>query len=252
MIEVRNITKRYNGKEVVDNVSVVLPTEKIIALIGGNGAGKSTILSIISRLIAANEGVVLIDGVELNKWNTRELAKNLAILGQSTHFNIRLTVEDLVRFGRFPHSQGKITDEDRKMVDRALEYTGLTGLKDRFVDELSGGQRQTAYIAMAIAQDTKYILLDEPLNNLDMRRSGQIMRLLRGLVDEKGKTVIIVIHDINFVSFHADYVVALKQGRLASLGTVSEIINPDVLRKIYDMDIAVENYKGKSLCIYYQ
>ncbi len=252
MIEVQNLTKRYREKEVVSNVSLTLPTRKIVAFIGSNGAGKSTVLSIISRLIAASEGSVLIDGVELGKWDTRELAKNLAILGQSTHFSIRLTVEDLVRFGRFPHSRGKITEQDRHVVRQALEYTGLTELKNRFIDELSGGQRQTAYIAMAIAQDTKYILLDEPLNNLDMQRSAQIMRLLRKLVDEKGKTVLIVIHDINFVSFHADDVVALKHGKLAAMGTVSEIINPDVLRDIYGMDIAVEDYKGKSLCIYYQ
>ena len=252
MIEIQDITKRYSEKNVVTDLTVTLPVKKITAFIGSNGAGKSTVLSIVSRLIAANEGVVRIDGIELGKWDTRELAKHLAVLSQSTHLSLRLTVEDLVRFGRFPHSQGKIAEKDILAVEQALEYTGLLGLRDRFIDELSGGQRQTAYIAMAIAQDTKYILLDEPLNNLDMRRSAQIMHLLRKLVDEKGKTVIIVIHDINFVSFHADYIVALKQGGLAYFGDASEIIRPDVLKDIYNMDIAVEEYKGKSLCIYYQ
>lgn len=252
MIEIRNISKHYRDKAVVEKVSFALPTEKIIAFIGSNGAGKSTVLSIISRLIAASEGTVDIDGTELSEWDTRDLAKQLAVLSQSTHFTLRLTVEALVRFGRFPHSRGKFTDHDRAVVDQALEYTGLTELRGRFIDELSGGQRQTAYIAMAIAQDTKYILLDEPLNNLDMRRSAKIMELLRRLVNEKGKTVIIVIHDINFVSFHADYVVALKNGKLQHLGPVEDIIRPEVLKDIYDMDIAVEDYKGRSLCIYYE
>jgi len=252
MIEIARISKRYQDKAVVENVSFSLPTEKIIAFIGSNGAGKSTILSIISRLIAASEGMVRIDGTELPRWDTRELSKRLAVLSQSTHFNLRLTVEDLVRFGRFPHSKGRITEEDLHIVDQALEYTGLSDLRGRFIDELSGGQRQTAYIAMAIAQDTKYILLDEPLNNLDMSRSAKVMHLLRRLVGEKRKTVIIVIHDINFVSFHADYVVALKHGKLRHLGPVQDIIRTDVLKDIYDMDIAVETYNGKPICIYYE
>lgn len=137
-------------------------------------------------------------------------------------------------------------------MEQALEYTELANLRGRFLDELSGGQRQTAYIAMAIAQDTRYILLDEPLNNLDMRRSVKIMKLLRNLVDEKGKTILIVIHDINFVSFHADYIVALKDGHLRHTGPAGSIITPDVLRDIYDMDIAIERYGDKQICVYYQ
>ena len=252
MIEIRNITKSYHGKPVVEDLSFSLPTEKIIAFIGSNGAGKSTVLSIISRLIAASEGLVRIDDKDLKDWNTRELAKHLAVLGQSSHITTRLTVEDLVRFGRFPHSQGRLSEEDLRIVEQALEYTELTDLRGRFLDELSGGQRQTAHIAMAIAQDTRYILLDEPLNNLDMRRSVKIMKLLRNLVDDKGKTILIVIHDINFVSFHADYIVALKDGKLRHIGPAGDIIRPDVLRDIYDIDIAIERYNGKQVCVYYE
>jgi len=252
MIELHGIAKRYHGEAVVEDVSFSLPTQKIIAFIGSNGAGKSTILSIIGRLIAATAGVVCIDGKDLTAWNTRELAKHLTVLSQTTHMTTRLTVEELVRFGRFPHSHGKMSAEDLRIVEQALEYTELTALRDRFLDELSGGQRQTAYIAMGIAQDTRYILLDEPLNNLDMRRSVKVMKLLRNLVDEKGKTILIVIHDINFVSFHADYIVALKNGRLRHAGSVEEIIRQDVLRDIYDMDIAIEQYNGKQICVYYE
>ena len=236
----------------LDDVSADLPTEKIIAFIGSNGAGKSTALNIVSRLIAANEGRVIIDGKDLHAWNTKELAKNLTILGQTLHTPARLTVEELVAFGRFPHSNGKVYKDDLETIERALEYTGIQDLRHRFLDELSGGQRQMAYIAMAIAQDTKYILLDEPLNNLDMSRASKIMKLLRALVKEKKKTIMIVIHDINFVSFYADYVVAFKDGILKYQGDVESIINPEVLCDIYDMDIKIQPYGGKKICIHYE
>ena len=252
MIEIQNLGKKYNNKPVLEDFSCALPTEKIIAFIGSNGAGKSTVLSIVSRLVAASEGLVRIDGKDLAAWDTRELAKHLSVLSQTTHMTTRLTVEELVGFGRFPHSQGRLDDNDRRIVEQALEYTELTDLRHRFLDQLSGGQRQIAHIAMAIAQDTRYILLDEPLNNLDMRRSVRVMKLLRDLVDEKGKTILIVIHDINFVSFHADYIVALKNGHLRHTGPVEDILRSDVLRDIYDMDIAIEPYNGKQLCVYYE
>ncbi len=251
MISVQGIVKSYDEKPVLDDVSFALPKGQIVAFIGSNGAGKSTVLSIISRLIAANNGQVTIDDKKLSEWNSRELSKRLSILTQSNHFSIRLTVKQLVCFGRFPHCQGKLKEKDFAMVNQALEYTGLEQLQDRYIDELSGGQRQMAYIAMAIAQDTEYIMLDEPLNNLDMRRSVRIMKMLRKLVEEKGKTVIIVIHDINFVSCYADYIVALKDGVVEKAGKTEEIIKPDVLRAIYDMDIEIENHKGKNICIYY-
>lgn len=252
MIAVENLTKAYNSKPVVDNVSFQLPKEKIIAFIGGNGAGKSTILSIISRLIDKDQGVVTIDGKSLDQWDTGELSKQLSILSQSNHFNIRLTVKELVSFGRFPHSRGKLTHEDRHLIKEALAFTGLLDLSHRYLDELSGGQRQMAFIAMLIAQDTEYILLDEPLNNLDMRRSVQVMQLLRRLVDEKGKTVIVVIHDINFVSCHADYIVAIKDGEIAMTGDTDQVIKQDVLKDIYDMDIEIQRIQGKNICLYYQ
>lgn len=251
MIAVKNLTKSYNNTAVVDDVSFELPTEQIIAFIGGNGAGKSTILSMISRLIGKDEGIVSIDGKSLEDWDTGDLSKNLSILSQSNYFNIRLTVEELVSFGRFPHSRGKLTEQDREKIQDALAFTELENLSHRYLDELSGGQRQMAFIAMLIAQDTKYILLDEPLNNLDMRRSVQVMRLLRRLVDEKGKTVIVVIHDINFVSCHADYVVAIKDGEIAKAGPAGDVIDSAVLQNIYDMDIDIQTINGNNICLYY-
>ncbi|MBS5786808.1 MAG: ATP-binding cassette domain-containing protein [Clostridioides difficile] len=251
MIKLKNITKHYGKKEVINNVSLELPQNKLIAFIGSNGAGKSTLISIICRTLAKNSGEVFIDDKELREWNNSELSKRLSILRQSNHLNIRLTVRDLVSFGRYPHSQGKLTEEDEKFIDDSLSYLGLTDLQDSFLDELSGGQRQMAYIAMVIAQDTDYIFLDEPLNNLDMLHSVQIMKVLKRLVNELNKTVMIVIHDINFVSCYADYVIAMKNGQIVQDGDTKDIMNSSVLREIYGMDIDIQNIDGKNICLYY-
>lgn len=251
MIEVRDIVKKYGNKRVVDNVSLKISKGKITSFIGPNGAGKSTLLSVISRLIKSDEGEVLIEGKELSKWKSDELAKKISILKQANHINIRLTIRELVSFGRFPYSQGNLTREDITYIDEALEYMKLTDIQDKYLDELSGGQRQRAYIAMVIAQNTEYILLDEPLNNLDMKHSVQIMKILRDLADNLGKTIILVVHDINFASCYSDYIVALKDGKIAKEGPVYEIIDKEVLEEIYEMEFRVEDLEKYKVCIYF-
>lgn len=251
MISVKNIVKRYGEKKVVDHVDLTLPKGKIVAFIGSNGAGKSTLLSIISRTLTKSEGEVFIDDVELKNWKNEELSKRLAILKQSNHLNIRLTVRELVTFGRFPHSKGKLTKECEQKINEAIEYLGLTDLQDRYLDELSGGQRQMAYIAMTVAQDTEYIFLDEPLNNLDMRHSVKIMKILRRLVDELNKTVFVVIHDINYVSCYADHIIAMKQGRVIKDGPIHEVLTEEMLEEIYDMKIDIKEINDNKICVYY-
>lgn len=173
------------------------------------------------------------------------------MLKQSNHINIRLTVEDLVAFGRFPYSQGRLTPEDRLHIQEAINYMDLGPFQKKYLDELSGGQRQRAYIAMVIAQNTEYVLLDEPLNNLDMKHSVQIMKVLRRMVDELGKTVVIVIHDINFASCYSDHIVALKDGRVVQEGRTEDIIDTEVLREVYDMHIPVQWIDGRKICVYF-
>lgn len=251
MIEITDISKTYGTKEVLRDISLSLPDGKISAFIGSNGAGKSTLLSIVSRLLPSSGGQVRIDGTRVEDWNSRELAKRLAVLRQSNFMNIRLTVSELVAFGRFPYSQGRLTDEDKEMVEKALEYMQITDIRDRFLDELSGGQRQMAFIAMVIAQDTHYVLLDEPLNNLDIKHSVHMMRVFRNLVDSLGKTVVIVIHDINFVSCYADYIVALRHGELIGAGARETIMTPDVLEGIYGLKIDIREIDDNKICVYY-
>lgn len=251
MIQVKNISKMYGSKKVVDNVSLEIPEGKITSFIGPNGAGKSTVLSIMTRLMQRDGGEVLIDGKEITSWDQKALAKKIGILKQSNNINMRLTIRELVSFGRFPHCGGNLKAEDEKQVDEAISYMQLTDLQDRYLDELSGGQRQRAYIAMVIAQNSEYVLLDEPLNNLDMKHSAEIMKTLRKLVDELGKTVIIVIHDINFASCYSDYIVALKDGQIAKEGPTEEIIKKEVLEEIYEMPFNVQHINGQNICVYF-
>jgi iron complex transport system ATP-binding protein len=251
MIQVVSLSKFYGKKAVVEDVSVTIQPGKITSFIGPNGAGKSTLLSMVSRLLDADTGEVLIDKADARKMKSNEFAKRVSILKQSNYMNVRLTIRELVSFGRFPYSKGRLTDEDEQIVDQSLEYMHLTELQERYLDELSGGQRQRAFIAMVIAQDTDYILLDEPLNNLDMKHSVQIMKILRRLVDELGKTVVIVLHDINFASVYSDWIVAMKDGRVVKNGPTEEIIQSEALKEIYDMDIPIQKMDGCRICVYF-
>ncbi|QTN00251.1 ATP-binding cassette domain-containing protein [Sediminibacillus dalangtanensis] len=251
MVVVKEVSKQYGMKNVVDNVSMNIPRGKITSFIGPNGAGKSTLLSMVSRLIAKDHGEILIDGQEVSESKNKELAKKISILRQSNHISIRLTVKELVSFGRFPYSQGKLSKEDKRFVDEAIAYMELQDIQDKFLDQLSGGQQQRAYIAMVIAQDTEYILLDEPLNNLDMKHSVQIMKVLRRLVNDLGKTVILVIHDVNFASVYSDYIVALKDGKIVNKGPTNEIIDKAVLKEVYDMDIDIQDIDQCRICLYF-
>ena len=251
-IEIRNITKSYGSKKVVDNVSLTIPTGKITSFIGPNGAGKSTVLSIMSRLLNADSGEIYLNGELLNRKKSSDIAKQLAILKQTNNINLRLTIEDLVSFGRFPYSKGNLTQTDRSFIDNAIAYMNLDDIRHQYIDNLSGGQRQRAYIAMTLAQDTDYILLDEPLNNLDMKHSVQIMQVLRKLATELNKTVVIVIHDINFASCYSDYIVAMKNGKLVHQGEVNYIMQLPVLQDIYDMAIPIQDIDNHKIAVYFR
>ncbi|MGW8481974.1 iron ABC transporter ATP-binding protein [Microbacterium sp. NPDC055903] len=249
MIALENVTKRYGTSTVLDDVSLELGAEGVTALIGPNGAGKSTLFGVIGRLIRADEGRVSVDGADVTTASSGELAKTLAVLRQDNHIGARLTVHDLVEFGRFPHSKGRLTIEDREHIDRAIEYLDLGPLRARFLDELSGGQRQRAFIAMVLAQDTRYVLLDEPLNNLDLRHAAEIMQLIRRMADDLGKRVIVVLHDINIAGHHADRIVAMRSGRVVADADAEGIVTAEVLQAIYDHPVEVRIIDGKPVAL---
>ncbi|WP_456279957.1 petrobactin ABC transporter ATP-binding protein YclP [Bacillus sp. K7] len=251
MVEVKKVSKQYGGKVVLEETSVTIQKGKITSFIGPNGAGKSTLLSLMSRLIKKDSGEIFIDGQEIGSCDSKELAKKMSILKQANQINIRLTIKDLVSFGRFPYSQGRLTEEDWVHINQALGYMKLEDIQDKYLDQLSGGQCQRAFIAMVIAQDTDYIFLDEPLNNLDMKHSVEIMKLLKRLVEELGKTIVIVIHDINFASVYSDHIVALKDGRIVKEGPPEEIIETSVLEEIYDMTIPIQTIDHQRIGVYF-
>lgn len=251
MVDLKNVFKSYGSKPIIEDVSLKIEKGTITSFIGPNGAGKSTLISMISRLITRDQGDITIDGHEVLKTKNNELAKKISILKQSNAVNLKLTVRELVSFGRFPYSQGKLNKEDWEKVDEAIDYLELKEIQDKYLDQLSGGQRQRAHIAMVVAQDTEYILLDEPLNNLDMRHATQIMKTLRRLVDDMGKTIVIVIHDINFASCYSDQIVALKDGKIVKQGRACDVIDKCVLKEIYDMDIEIQEINNQRICVYY-
>lgn len=250
-MNIQNLKKKYDGKAVVDSVSFEIPRGKVISLIGPNGAGKSTVMGMISRLIAKDAGVIEFGDKDLSAWKSKELAKHLAILTQHNNVQMKLTVKELVSFGRFPYSGSHLTSEDEAIINKAISYMELEAFEHRFIDELSGGQRQRAYIAMVIAQDTEYVLLDEPTNNLDIYHATNLMKTVRRLCDELGKTVILVLHEINYAAFYSDYICAFLDGKIAKFGTVEEVITKETLSNIYKVEFEIMNIDGKPLTIYY-
>ena len=250
-MKIKNLVKSYDDKVVVDDIEFEIPKGKVLSLIGPNGAGKSTVMGIISRLIARDSGRIEFKDKDITDWKERELSKKLAILTQSNNINMKLTVQELVAFGRFPYSKGRHTVEDLVIIENAIKYMELEEFRDRFIDELSGGQRQRAYIAMVIAQDTEYVLLDEPTNNLDIYHATNLMKIVRKLCDDLGKTVILVLHEINFAAFYSDYICAMKDGKIAQFGEVKDVMTKEKLSDIYKVDFEVLNIQGKPLSIYY-
>lgn len=250
-MKISQLTKTYDRKVVVDHVDFEIHKGKITSLIGPNGAGKSTVMGMISRLIASDAGLIDFEGKDLHNWKSRELSKRLAILTQSNNIQMKLTVRELVNFGRFPYSGSRLTAEDTAIVDQAIAYMELADMQEQFIDELSGGQRQRAYIAMVIAQDTEYVLLDEPTNNLDIYHATNLMKTVRRLCDELGKTVILVLHEINYAAFYSDYICAFKDGKIARYGTVEAVMTKENLSEIYGVDFEIMKIEGKPLSIYY-
>lgn len=252
MIELSAIEKHYAGRRVLGPVDLGIAEGGVTALIGPNGAGKSTLLTIIGRLLEPDSGRVLVGGLDVRVAKPRDLAKVVSILKQENHFVARLTVRQLVTFGRFPHSAGRITEADRRAIHAAIAFLDLAGMEDRFIDELSGGQRQRAFVAMVLAQDTDYVLLDEPLTGLDMRHAVSMMGQVRAAADALGKTIILVIHDVNFAAAYADRIVALADGCVVASGTPAEIISSEVLERVFETPVQVVDHGGHPLAVYYR
>ena len=243
-MQLKGVTKKYRHP-VVDHVDLEVSKQRLTAFIGPNGAGKSTLLGMMSRLLPKDKGFIFINGQEVEAWNSTELAKELAVLKQNQQVHVSMTVEEFVRFGRFPYTKGKITKEDERIVEEALVNTNLASFRTQDIGTLSGGQYQRALIAMVLAQDTEWILLDEPLNHLDLKQAYEVMNLLRFLVDEKEKSIVIVMHDLNMASNFSDEIACFKDGKCIIHDTVDKVMKDDVLSALYEIPLEVVELNDK-------
>ena len=249
MIAISNAKKCY-ASVTIGPLSLQIPKAGLTSLIGPNGAGKSTMLLMIGRLLSMEEGEINVAGMDVTSTKSEDLARVLTILRQENHFITRLTVRQLVGFGRFPHSRGRLTKQDEEIISKYIDFLQLTALENRYLDALSGGQRQRAYVAMVLCQETEYVLLDEPLNNLDVARSVQMMEHLRYAAREFGRTILTVLHDINFAAKYSDRICAMKDGGIAAFGIVGEIMDAGVLTDIFETKIEIIKGPYGPLAVY--
>ncbi|WP_126428549.1 ABC transporter ATP-binding protein [Brevibacillus marinus] len=242
----------YAESLIVKNLNLAVPTGKITALVGSNGSGKSTILKTMARLMKPKAGTVLLDGKTIHEQPTKEVAKQLAILPQNPTAPEGLTVFELISYGRFPHQKRfSLTREDREVIQWAIRVTGMEAFSDRPVDQLSGGQRQRAWIAMALAQQTDILFLDEPTTFLDMAHQLEVLQLLHKLNREEGRTIVMVVHDLNHASRYAHHIVAIKSGTVVSEGSPQQVMTKEVLREVFgiEADILYDPRTGVPLCL---
>ncbi|MFF2753271.1 ABC transporter ATP-binding protein [Psychrobacillus sp. NPDC058041] len=245
----------YGDRLIVKELSVEIPDQKITTIIGPNGCGKSTLLKAITRIISHQSGSVLLDGKNVAKENTKQLAKKMAILPQTPESASGLTVGELVSYGRFPYQTGfgRLTKKDFEVIEWALQVTGTSEFKYSPVDSLSGGQRQRVWIAMALAQETEIIFLDEPTTYLDMAHQLEVLELLQKLNQEEKRTIVMVLHDLNQAARFADYIIALKAGQIVKAGNCNEVITHEVLLDVFNInaEIGVDPRTNKPMCITY-
>ncbi|MDU7251189.1 MAG: ABC transporter ATP-binding protein [Clostridium sp.] len=255
-ITTTNLAIAYEDKLIVDGLNMNIPKGKITTIIGPNGCGKSTVLKTIGRILKPKEGLVYLNGDDIRNLSTKEVAQKMAILPQSPQAQGGLTVGELVSYGRFPHKKGfgKLSPEDKKVIEWALDITKLTELEVTMVDNLSGGQRQRVWIAMALAQQTDLILLDEPTTYLDMAYQLEVLELLYNLNREESCTIVMVLHDLNLAARFADYMIAIRSGSIISHGNPEEIMTKKVLKDTFNIDAEIVwgSKTGRPTCISYE
>lgn len=248
-----NLTLAYEGTAIVRDLTLAIPTGKITVLVGANGCGKSTLLRGLARLLTPLEGAVYLDGKSIAQRSTRSVAQQLGLLPQSPIAPEGLTVKDLVSQGRYPHQNWlqQWSSQDECSVQEALEITDLVELGDRPLETLSGGQRQRAWIAMTLAQNTQILLLDEPTTFLDLAHQIEVLDLLHDLNQRQGRTIVMVLHDLNHACRYADYLVAIKAGQIFAAGEPGDVITEETVQAVFNLQCQIhpDPIAGTPLCI---
>ena len=252
-VKTESLSIGYTDRLLFENLDLHIPRGEISVFVGSNGCGKSTLLRSIARLLKPTTGSVLLEGKDVNRMSSKDVAKKMGILPQSPVSPEGLTVLDLVKQGRYPHQSWlkRWTEEDTEKVEAAMEATRISDLRDRAVDTLSGGQRQRAWIAMTLAQDTDVILLDEPTTYLDMTHQIEILDLLFELNEKKDRTIVMVLHDLNLASRYAHNIIAIKNGEVHAQGKPENIITCDLVRSVFGMEcqVSIDPMFGTPHCI---
>lgn len=240
-LETQQLTLAYDGAPIIRNLSLVIPPQKITVLVGANGCGKSTLLRGLAKLLKPKSGIVYLDGKNISQLKATTVAKKLGMLTQSPVAPEGLTVRDLVAMGRYPHQSWlqQWSMEDEKKVAEALRITTIDELADRSLDSLSGGQRQRAWIAMVLAQDTDILLLDEPTTFLDLAHQVELLDLLDELQESQGKTIVMILHDLNLSCRYADYLVAIQQGKVYATGTPKQVMTEEMVREVFNLECRI-------------
>jgi iron complex transport system ATP-binding protein len=240
-LEAKQLTLAYDGAPIVRNLNLVIPTGKTTVLVGANGCGKSTLLRGLARLLKPKSGMVYLDGKGISQLKAKTVAKKMGMLPQSPVAPEGLTVKDLVAMGRYPYQSWlqQWSKEDEQQVAEALEITAMTELADRALDNLSGGQKQRAWIAMVLAQDTDILLLDEPTTFLDLSHQVELLDLLDELQQIKGKTIVMILHDLNLSCRYADYLVAIQQGKVYATGTPEQVMTEEMVRDVFNLECRI-------------
>ncbi|MBS4209502.1 ABC transporter ATP-binding protein [Bacillus sp. FJAT-50079] len=235
-----NITIKYDDRVISENLSVKIPPGSFTAIVGPNACGKSTLLRTLSKLIKPSKGHVLLDGKKITAYKSKEVARKLGLLPQSSTAPDGITVANLIAHGRYPYQSlmKQWTDEDEKAVLTAMELTNTSSLSHRFVDELSGGQRQRVWIAMVLAQQTPLLLLDEPTTYLDIAHQIELLELFTDL-NEQGNTLVAVLHDLNHAARYANHIIAMKEGRMISQGNPKEIVTAQLVEEVFGLKCIV-------------
>ena len=240
-LEGRGLTLSYDDRRITEDLDLQIPRGEITVILGPNACGKSTLLRALSRLLTPQHGDVLLDGDAIRRMPPKALARRLGLLPQTSTAPPGITVVDLIARGRFPHQRmlSQWSEADQLAVARAMEATRTTPLADRLVEELSGGQRQRVWIAMVLAQDTPVMLLDEPTTYLDISHQLEVMELVRGLNRDEGRTVALVLHDLNQACRYADHLIVMSDGRIASRGRPDEVMTEQLLAEVFSLEARV-------------